>query len=139
MEERQVRRKQDPMTAPPFQSPHEPCLTDQAVIKLFGPTRARRELQGFDKRALLLGNPILDTFDDDEIVRTELVGFGPKKDQVHTIRMNRRLAAILQAAFERIKAEELSYTLRTGDIGGYYFRYVKNPSVTATIKGRPEY
>ena len=126
------------MTAP-FQSPHDPCLTDQAVVKLFGPTRARRELQGFEKRALLLGNPILDSFDDDEIVRTELVGFGPKKDLTHTIRMNRRLASILQAAFERIKAEGLSYTLRPEVIGGYYFRYVKNPSVTATIKNRPEY
>jgi D-alanyl-D-alanine carboxypeptidase-like protein len=127
------------MTAPAFQSPHDACLTDAAVIKLFGPTRARRELQGFEKRALLLGNPILDSFDDDEIVRTELVGFAPKKDLTHTIRMNRRLAPVLQAAFDRIKAEGLSYTLRREDIGGYYFRYVKNPSVTATIKERPEY
>ena len=126
------------MTAP-FQSPHDPCPTLEAVEKVFGKTRARRELSGFEKRALLLGNPILDSFDDDEIVRAELVGFGVKKDLVHPIRMNRRLAPIVQAAFERIKAEGLSYSLRIDAIGGYYFRYVKNPNVLATIKHRPEY
>ncbi|MCY1075724.1 M15 family metallopeptidase [Archangium lansingense] len=91
----------------------------------------------FEKTSRVFGNPILESFYKSEIVAVELPGIGPQKSATMKVWINRRLAHLLLAAFEKIKAENLPYVIY--EVGGYNFRYKQNPSVRTAIENRPEY
>lgn len=126
-----------------YQEPTRTCNEDNAVTALFGHTRAPDEFIGdrsgdrFTKTSRLLENPILESFKQNHIVPVNLPGMGPRKDQSMTVEVNRKLAHLFLAAFEKIKAENLPYVLH--EVGGYLFRYQLNDTVKAAITHRPEY
>ncbi|PTL76909.1 M15 family metallopeptidase [Vitiosangium sp. GDMCC 1.1324] len=135
------------MSAPsyPYQEPTHVCNTEQDVEKLYGKLRipdAFEPKRGsavsrFEKTTRVFGNPILESFHKNEIVSVKLPGIGPQKSGTASVEINRRLAHLLLAAFEKIKAENLPYVIYV--VGGYYFRYKQNSKVQAAIANRPEY
>ncbi|MFP2906315.1 M15 family metallopeptidase [Pyxidicoccus sp. 3LFB2] len=127
----------------PLQEPSHKCLTKPEVVALYGAPAFERELYSTDgnKRfantARLFGNPLIDGFETNNIVPVSLVGFGADKSKTFHVPVHRKLAPLLQTAFEKIKAARLPYVLH--EVGGYFFRYMLNDSVGAALKGRSEY
>lgn len=123
----------------PHQEPTRVCNTDKAVTDAFGPSRVADEFyrDRFNSTAKVLENPILDSFEKNHVVKVSLPGFGPQKSRSVTVDVNRKLAHLFVAAFEKIKSENLPYVLH--ETGAYLFRYQQNPSVKAAIANRPEY
>ncbi|QRK11820.1 M15 family metallopeptidase [Archangium violaceum] len=133
------------MSRAPSYSHQEPtrlCRTPEEVASPdnYGPEKVPNEFRGpdsFEKISKVFGNPLLESFKEKHIVPVELVGFGPQKDKVRTIDVNRKLAPLFAAAFEKIKAANLPYVLHA--IGGHNFRYQLNDSVRDALIHRPEY
>ncbi|WP_163997387.1 M15 family metallopeptidase [Pyxidicoccus caerfyrddinensis] len=127
----------------PLQEPSHKCLSKPAVRALYGDPAFERELYSTDgnkkfaNTTRLLGNPLVDGFEANNIVSVPVVGFGPDKSRSINVRVNRKLAPLIQTAFEKIKAARLPYVLH--EVGGYFFRYMLNDSVHAALKGRGEY
>ncbi len=125
-----------------YQEPTRLCTTKGEVTRSsnYGEPKTKNEFAGsnsFEKISKVFGNPLLESFCANHIVPVELVGFGPQKDQVRKIDVNRKLAPLFAAAFEKIKAANLPYVLHA--VGGHVFRYQLNPSVQAALVDRPEY
>lgn len=127
----------------PLQEPSYKCLTKEAVRDLFHPPAFERELSSkdgntrFANTTRLLGNPLIEGFEAANIVDVRVVGFGPDKSRTHLVRVHRKLAPLIQTAFEKIKAARLPYVLH--EVGGHFFRYILNDDVQAALKGRGEY
>jgi hypothetical protein len=124
----------------PYQEPINVCASDEAVKAAFGASRVRDEFAGndrFDKTARVLGNPILKSFADANIVKVELPGFGPNKSRTQWVSVNRKLKPLFLTAFEKILAARVPYVLH--EAGAYLFRYMQNPGVKAALINRPEY
>ncbi|MCP3144948.1 M15 family metallopeptidase [Pyxidicoccus xibeiensis] len=127
----------------PLQEPSYTCLNKPAVRALYGPPSFERELYSTDgnrkfaNTTRLLGNPLVEGFEANHIVEVRVAGFGPDKSKTPRVSINRKLAPLLQAAFEKIKSQRLPYVLH--EIGGYNFRYQLNDDVHAALKGRREY
>ncbi|MFY0570048.1 M15 family metallopeptidase [Archangium lansingense] len=128
----------------PHQEPIHVCNTREEVKAIYGepaikkdPFDPDRSGSRFEKTSRVLGNPILESFYKNDIVAVKLPGIGPQKSGTASVEINRRLAHLLLAAFEKIKAENLPYVIYS--VGGYYFRYKQNPTVQTAIANRPEY
>ncbi|QSQ27254.1 M15 family metallopeptidase [Pyxidicoccus parkwayensis] len=127
----------------PLQEPSYKCLTKEAVRALFLAPSFERELynkdgnQKFANTTRLLGNPLVEGFEAANIVDVRVVGFGPDKSRTALVRVHRKLAPLIQTAFEKIKAARLPYVLH--EVGGHFFRYMLNDDVHAALKGRGEY
>ncbi|HEX5752543.1 MAG TPA: M15 family metallopeptidase [Archangium sp.] len=125
-----------------YQEPTRLCTTKDEVRREsnYGAPKTKDEFEGgnsFEKISKVFGNPLLESFCANHIVPVELVGFGPQKNQVRKIDVNRKLAPLFAAAFEKIKAANLPYVLHA--VGGHYFRYKLNDQVKAVLVNRPEY
>ncbi|MBZ4416621.1 M15 family metallopeptidase [Myxococcus sp. RHSTA-1-4] len=123
-----------------YQEPSYLCLTREAVRDIYKATRAPDELDGHDRfvrTTRVLGNPILTSFKTEQLVPVHLPGFGPQKNETRKVSVNRKLAHLFMAAFEKIKAAHLPYVLY--DAGTYNFRYKQNTSVKQAIANLPEY
>jgi len=126
-----------------LQEPSHLCLTKPSVRALYGDPAFERELYSTDgnrkfaNTSRLLGNPLVEGFEANNIVDVGVVGFGPNKSRTARVRINRKLAPLLQTAFEKIKAARLPYVLH--EVGGYFFRYQLNEGVHTALKGRREY
>ncbi|MFP2928918.1 M15 family metallopeptidase [Pyxidicoccus sp. 3LG] len=127
----------------PLQEPSYTCTTRPAVLALYGDPTFERELYSTDgdkkfaNTTRLLGNPLVEGFEANNIIEVPVVGFGPDKSQTARVWLHRKLGPLVQAAFEKIKAQRLPYVLH--EIGGYNFRYQLNPGVLAALRGRSEY
>ncbi|OJH36866.1 M15 family metallopeptidase [Cystobacter ferrugineus] len=124
------------------QEPTRLCRTKEEVAlqSNYGPQKVPNEFEGndsFEKISKIFGNPLLKSFEQQHIVSVDLVGFGPRKNEVWKIDVNRKLAPLFTAAFEKIKAANLPYTLHAS--GGYFFRYQLNDTVRDALIHRPEY
>ncbi len=124
----------------PYQGQTNLCLTRRAVVDLYQSTRTPDEFDvpgGFELKSRVLGNPILRSFKADMIVPVQLPGLGPQKNLTLPLAVNRRLAQLFRAAFEKLLASRIPYVIH--DVSTYLFRYKENPSVKAAIANRPEY
>ncbi|ATB42332.1 hypothetical protein CYFUS_007810 [Cystobacter fuscus] len=125
------------------QQPTHKYTTDAELERIYGKRLVHNDFQSdsitgsFEKTARVLENPVLESFSRNHIVDVKLPGIGPQKDKTVTVQFNRKLAHLLLAAFEKIRSENLPYTIY--QVGGYFFRYQQNPSVREALANRPEY
>ncbi|OJH34193.1 M15 family metallopeptidase [Cystobacter ferrugineus] len=125
------------------QQPTHKYTTDAELERIYGKRLVHNDFQSdsitgnFEKTARVLDNPVLESFSRNHIVDVKLPGIGPQKDKTVTVQFNRKLAHLLLAAFEKIRSENLPYTIY--QVGGYFFRYQQNPSVREALENRPEY
>lgn len=136
------------MTRPPrypYQEPKYLCKTKPEVRQLYGEPGFSRELYGDETRGRnrfantckLLGNPIVDGFERDNIVNVTVPGFGPDKNRTQSFPIHVKLKPLVEAAFQKVLQARLPYVLH--EAGGHYFRYKLNDSVKAVLVNRPEY
>jgi len=137
--------KPDPPMRYPYQPPTAKCADFNAVVALYEKPAFRRELYGeethgrfrYANTSKLLGNPLLDDFEQRNIVSVTVTGFGPDKSRTQTFDCHYKLKPLIQTAFQKIKELKLPYVLH--EAGGHLFRYQQNDSVRAALINRPEY
>jgi len=84
--------KPDPPVRYPYQPPTAKCADFNAVVALYEKPAFKRELYGeethgrfrYANTSKLLGNPLLDDFEQRNIVSVTVTGFGPDKSRTQT-------------------------------------------------------